>query len=77
MRKLILLAVTCASLSLPLCTLFAVRATASVRSIYDVQLGMDMLDVLAGLQGKYAIDNFDVVPAISKKPACSFESRAQ
>jgi hypothetical protein len=60
MRKFILLAVICASLSLPLCTLFVVRATTSVKSINDVQLGMDMLDVLAGLQGKYSIDSFDV-----------------
>lgn len=60
MRKFILLAVICASLSLPLCTLFVVRASASVKSIYDVQLGMDMLDVLAGLQDKYSINSFDV-----------------
>jgi hypothetical protein len=56
MRKLILMAIICASLSLPLCTFVVVRATTHVGSIYDVQLGMDMADVLAGLQGKYSIE---------------------
>ncbi len=59
MRKLILLAIICAALSLPLCT-FVVRATTHVDSISDVQLGMDMTDVLAGLQGKYSIESTDV-----------------
>jgi hypothetical protein len=59
MRKLILLAIICASLSLPLCT-FVVRATTHVGSINDVQLGMDMTDVLAGLQGKYSIESTDM-----------------
>jgi hypothetical protein len=53
------MAIICASLSLPLCT-FVVRATAHVGSIYDVQLGMDVTDVLAGLQGKYSIESTDV-----------------
>jgi hypothetical protein len=59
MRKLILLAIICASLSLPLCT-FVVRATTHIGSIYDVQLGMDMADVLAELQGKYSIESTDL-----------------
>ena len=64
MRKLMLLAIICASLSLPLCT-FVVRATTHVGSIYDVQLGMDMTDVLAGLQGKYSIESTDVEKNLS------------
>jgi hypothetical protein len=60
MRKLILLAVICASLSLPLCTLIVVQATTNVTSIYDVQLGMNIADVLAGLQGKYSIESTEV-----------------
>jgi hypothetical protein len=59
MRKLILIAIICVSLSLPLCT-FVVRATTHVGNIYDVQLGMDMTDVLAGLQGKYSIESTNV-----------------
>ncbi len=59
MRKLILLAIICASLSLPLCTL-VVRATTHIGSIYDVRLGTDMTDVLAELQGKYSIKSTDL-----------------
>jgi len=59
MRKLMLLAIICASLSLPLCTL-VVRATTHIGSMYDVKLGMDMADVLAELQGKYSIQSNDV-----------------
>jgi len=60
MRKLTLLAIICASLSLPLCTFVVVRAGARVNTISDVQLGMNMADVLAGLQGKYLIESMDV-----------------
>ena len=59
MRKLIPMAIICASLSLPLCT-FVVRATTNVDNISDVKLGMDITDVLAGLQGKYSIESTDV-----------------
>lgn len=60
MRKLILVAVICAALPFPLCTLIAVRATTRISSIYDVQLGMSMADVLSGLQGKYSIESSPV-----------------
>lgn len=38
-----------------LCT-FVVKAGPTVSSIYDVKPGMNMTDVLAGLQGKYSIE---------------------
>lgn len=55
MRKLVLLAIIIASLSLPLCKLMSVRAGTQITSIYDVQLGMNVGEVLAGLTGKYSI----------------------
>jgi hypothetical protein len=60
MRKLILLTVICVSLSLPLFTLVVVRATPRVSSIYDIQPGMSIADILAGLQGKYSIESADI-----------------
>lgn len=54
------MAIICAFLSLPLCTFVVVRATTHVGSIYEVQLGMDMADVLTGLRGKYSIVSTDV-----------------
>lgn len=59
MRKLALLATICVSLSLPLCTVIAVRATPRINSIYDVQLGMSIADVISALQGKYTLKTSD------------------
>ena len=60
MRKLVLLAIICASLSLPVCTLIVVKATPRINSIYDVQLGMNIGDVLEGLASKYSIQGADL-----------------
>ncbi len=59
MRKLVLTAIICASLSLPLCT-FVVRATTQVGSVDDLHLGMDIADALTELQGKYSIVSTDL-----------------
>ncbi|MGH9342276.1 MAG: hypothetical protein ACRD19_00715 [Terriglobia bacterium] len=59
MRKFAVLLAVLVSLSVPLCT-FVVRAGTNVSSIYDVKLGMNMADVLAGLQAKYSIAGPDV-----------------
>jgi hypothetical protein len=60
MRKLIFLAIVCTSLSLLLGSLITVRATTRVSSMYDVQPGMNIADVLAGLQGTYSIESADL-----------------
>lgn len=39
---------------------FVVKAKTNVGSIYNVQLGMNMADVLVGLQGKYSVHSSDL-----------------